>query len=206
MKRQSKSSASSDQSTEQQDPQLKVTSSKAFGQQKDQHQFEQSNEKEKNKEKSQIKAMQDEIIALKDALLRSRADMINVQRRSTEQIRSARQYGITELLEQLIPVIDSFEQSIAECVGKDKRVVAIRKGNELVLGMLLDIIGRFGVKPINPLGEVFNPAQHEAVGKRGDSKVKPHTVLEVFRKGYLLHDRVIRAAMVVVADAQDAKV
>ncbi len=195
--------------SEQQDLHNQAASSKAFQSQKasqvssEDVQLSIKGMQEAHEEELQV--LNEQIVSLADESQRAQANIVNMRRRTAEEVKNARKYGTNDLLVQLIPIVDSIEHSIYECIADehikdDKRMIAICKGNELVLGMMLDIFAKFGVKQVDPLGEVFDPMQHEAISKRKDKSVKPDTVVEVFRKGYCLHDRVVRSAMVVIAD------
>lgn len=145
------------------------------------------------------RALLADIQNLTDQVKRGQAELANAQRRSHEQMKQVRQYAINDLVERLIPVIDSIEHSIDECQGDDKATATLRKGNVLVLELLLDVLGRFGVRPINPIGERFDPMQHEAMSQRKEKGTKKGTIVEVFRKGYFLHNRIVRPAMVILS-------
>ena len=141
---------------------------------------------------------------LEDQLLRVRAEMQNQQRRSLQNIEKAHQYGQEKLLGALLPVIDALEQAITslqEAVGQNAVAASSCEGIELTYKLLLQTLEKNGVSVINPVGEIFDPNLHEAMTMQPSDEQVPNTVLQVVQKGYRLHDRLLRAAMVIVAQA-----
>lgn len=132
-------------------------------------------------------------------LLHLRAEMENLQRRTERDIANAHKYALDKFAEALLPVIDNLERSLEIKVEDNVLFNNFRAGIELTLNMFLSTIEKFGIKVVNPLGEVFNPHQHEAMSIQEDANAKPATVLKVLQKGYLLNNRLLRPAMVVVA-------
>jgi len=133
-------------------------------------------------------------------LLRARADMSNMQRRAERELENAHKFGIEKFVRELLPVKDSMELGLVATDTDELDPVKVREGMELTLKMLADAVGKFGVTVIDPLGETFNPEFHQAMTTQpGGEGVEANTVLTVFQKGYLLNDRLIRPAMVVVA-------
>lgn len=132
--------------------------------------------------------------------LRAQADLENVRRRTERDVSSAHKYGAEKLIAELLLVVDSLERGL-ELTGNttEGSVKTVRDGMEMTMNMLLKTLEKFGVKQLNPLGEMFNPEWHQAVSMLADPKAKPNTVLQVLQKGYLLHDRLLRPAIVVVA-------
>lgn len=131
--------------------------------------------------------------------LRARADIENVRRRAQSDIENAHKYSIEKFARELLAVVDSLEHGLAIPVPEDAK--ALHEGMELTLKLLLDTLDKYGVKSINPVGETFNPASHEALSMQVSNEVEPNKILFVAQKGFLLHDRVIRPARVIVAKA-----
>jgi len=136
-------------------------------------------------------------------LLRAQAELDNFQRRSRRELENAHKFALEKIVRELLPVIDSLELGLAAAAQDQDAADAsrLREGMELTLKMLLSATEKFGVKVVDPVGEVFNPELHQAMTTQSSAEVAPNTVLSVYQKGYLLNDRLIRPAMVVVAAA-----
>lgn len=133
-------------------------------------------------------------------LLRVRAEMANLQRRSERELENAHKYGLERFAAELLPVIDGLEMGLA-AAGGQVDPVKLREGMELTLKLLTDATGKFGLRVVDPAGEKFNPELHQAMSVQSVPGAEPNTVLTVYQKGYLLNDRLIRPAMVVVSAA-----
>lgn len=137
-------------------------------------------------------------------LLRARADLANVQRRAERDIENAYKYGLEKFVAELLPVIDSLELGLdAASDAPDK----LREGTELTLKMLTSATAKFGVQVVDPRpGEKFDPALHQAMSVRpAEPGMEPNQVIAVYQKGYVLNDRLVRPAMVVVSGAAGKK-
>lgn len=134
-----------------------------------------------------------------DQLLRARAEMENLRRRTERELESAHKYALDRVAQELLPVIDSLELGMSAAQAEGASVEKLREGTELTLKMLLSALEKFGIQPVNPEGERFNPEFHQAMTTQPADNVEPNTVLNVFQKGYLLNDRLIRPALVVVS-------
>lgn len=135
-------------------------------------------------------------------LLRARAEMSNLQRRAERELENAHKYGLEKFATELLPVIDGLEMGLSAAADADRvDPVKLREGMELTLKILAASLEKFGVRALNPAGERFNPAQHQAMAVQPAPGAEPNTVLAVYQKGYLLNDRLIRPAMVVVSAA-----
>ena len=133
-------------------------------------------------------------------LLRAQAELTNMQRRAEKELENAHKYGLEKFVKELLPVKDSLEMGLVAVEGETPDPIKVREGVEMTLKMLADVVGKFGVSEIDPLGQPFNPEFHQAMTTQpGGEGVEPNTVLTVFQKGYLLNERLIRPAMVVVA-------
>jgi molecular chaperone GrpE len=130
-----------------------------------------------------------------DAYLRARADCDNMRKRSQTEIANAHKYAVENFVTELVPVKDSLEAALA---SETATVEALRSGVELTLRQLKAVFDKFSVKEVSPSGEKFDPHRHQAISMV-DSSAEPNTVVQVLQKGYLLHDRVIRPALVTVA-------
>lgn len=136
------------------------------------------------------------VAELMDRLIRLQADFENYRRRMQREKEEIAQYGTQRLLINLLPVIDNLERALATPSNPgDER---LRQGVELTLRSFLEILAKEGVTPIEAVGKPFDPHLHEAVMTHDDPEKEDGIVLEEFRKGYMLGDRVIRASMVKV--------
>ncbi len=133
-------------------------------------------------------------------LLMARADLANAQRRAERDLANAHKFGVEKLVQELIPVKDSMEMGLA-AVDDGGEQDKVREGMELTLQMFGGVLEKFGIKEINPQGEMFNPDFHQAMSMQESAEFEPNTVITVFQKGYILNERLIRPAMVVVSKA-----
>lgn len=133
-------------------------------------------------------------------LLRTRAELSNLQRRAERDVSNAHKYALERFASELLPVIDSLELGLnAASDGGTPDSEKLREGMELTLKLLLTATAKFGITPVDPRGEKFNPERHQAMSMQPAEGVEPNTVLTVYQKGWLLNERLIRPAMVVVA-------
>lgn len=148
--------------------------------------------------------LQAEVRELKEKLLMAHADMQNVRRRSERDVENAHKYALEKFVAELLPVVDNLERATAAIDSGSEAFAAVTEGIELTLKNLLDVLARFNVEQLNPKGEAFNPDHHEAMAMVPQPDAKPNTIIEVYQKGYLLNGRLVRPAMVVVAQAAPA--
>jgi len=132
---------------------------------------------------------------LKDRYLRTLADFENFRKRSEREKSDFRRYALAETLRQLLPVLDNFDRALDHAEGGDD----FHKGVLLIYKQLFDTLEKNGLKPIDEAGGRFDPNIHEAVIREEDPSVPNQTVTAVLQKGYFLHDRLLRPAMVKVA-------
>ena len=137
----------------------------------------------------------------RDAWLRAMADAENIRKRAQLDIASAYKFGAERLVEMMLPVIDSLEAALAIQAGS---VQALRDGVELTLKQLKSVLEKASVSEINPAaGEKFDPNRHHAIAAV-QAEADPNTVVNVMQKGYALHERVVRPALVSVAKARES--
>jgi molecular chaperone GrpE len=142
--------------------------------------------------------LEGEVARLKDTVLRSNADQQNQQRRHQREREELRKYATSGLLEDLLPALDSLALGLESASTQaDGRAVA--EGFRMAVGQLRGILSGQGLVEVNPTGQPFDPARHEAVGSEASASVAEGTVLRVARAGWLLHDRVLRPAAVFVS-------
>ena len=142
-----------------------------------------------------------ELESAKDNYLRAQAEIMNVQRRAATDLEKARKYSIEQFATELLDVKESLEQACGVEVSNetDASIQAMRDGIELTLKQLTNVFERFSLEELNPQpGEVFDPQMHQAMTTQPSDEFDTNQIAVVFRKGYRLHDRLIRPAMVVV--------
>lgn len=134
-----------------------------------------------------------------DSVLRAKADIENMRRRTEQEVDKARKYALNKFAEELLPVIDNLERAIVAADAEHEAVKPLFEGVELTHKTFVDTLGKFGLKEINPEGEAFNPEFHQAMSIQESPDHASNTVMFVMQKGYELNGRVIRPAMVMVA-------
>jgi len=139
-----------------------------------------------------------------DQCLRLQAELDNLRKRAERDVASAHKFALERFAAELLPVRDSLEMGLAafETEGADPE--KLREGVELTLQMLTSAMGKFEIREINPRDERFNPEFHQAMSLQERDDVEPNTVVTVVQKGYLLNERLLRPAMVIVSKAPDA--
>lgn len=131
-------------------------------------------------------------------VLRAEADQDNTRKRAARDVESAHKYALEKFVSDLLPVVDSLEMGLVAAI-ENAEAEKIREGMELTLKMLLDVLKKYGVEQLDPLGEPFDPQLHQAMSTQPTSEVPPNTVTAVMQKGYTLNERLVRPAMVMVA-------
>jgi len=130
--------------------------------------------------------------------LRAKADMDNLRRRNTKDVESAHKYGIEKFVTELLPVLDSMELGLA---AEEASAESLREGMILTMNMLKKMMEKLGIEEIDPLNEKFDAARHQAMTMQPNADVEPNTVIAVMQKGYVLNERLMRPAMVMVSKA-----
>src|SRR5580704_17194048 len=148
---------------------------------------------------SLLKEAEDEAARLKDAWLRSKAETDNIRKQAQNDLAKAHKYAIERFAQELLTVRDALELSLAT---PNATTEALKDGVELTLKNLQAAFDREKIVEINPVGEKYDPHRHQAMTLL-ESGEPPGTVVQVFQKGYLLNDRVLRPALVAVAKARE---
>jgi molecular chaperone GrpE len=153
--------------------------------------------------KAIIGALQDDLETLKSENLRLVADMQNLRRRTDKEREDTAKYAISKFAQDIVGVVDNFERAAsavpAEAAEKDQVLKSFLDGVILAEREFLSVLERHGVKRIAAQGQPFNPHHHQAVMEREDGSVPAGTVLQVFQAGFMIEERCLRPAMVVVA-------
>lgn len=148
--------------------------------------------------------LQTELAESNDRLLRLQADFENFRKRANREHQEAMQFGAQNLVKDLLSVVDNLERAIDHARRSEAGdLQGVLQGVELVQRELLGVLEKHHVKPVDALGQPFNPAFHEAMAQVTDDAAEPNTVVEVLQKGYQLRDRLLRPAKVVVTRAAD---
>ena len=137
--------------------------------------------------------------------LRLQADLDNLQKRAERELANAHKFALDRFSQELLPVRDSLEMGLSAFTEHDVNADKLREGVDLTLQMLTGAMEKFGISEINPQDEPFNPDHHQAMSMQEREDVAPNTVVTVVQKGYLLHGRLIRPAMVIVSSAVQAQ-
>ena len=135
-----------------------------------------------------------------DDLLRVKAEMQNLRRRTEQDVEKAHKYGIEKFSTELLGVIDNLERALlAAKEHEDESSKAIHDGVSLTLKSFNDCFAKFSIDAVDPIGEPFDPQLHQAIATQESPDSEPNSVIEVVQKGYTLNGRVIRPAMVMVS-------
>lgn len=138
-----------------------------------------------------------------DKYLRERADLENYRKRVQKEKEELLKYGNESLLLEVLPVLDSMEQALAHAAEDNKS--AVIEGVRMTMNMLASVLKKFGANPVEVgRGSAFDPALHQAMSQVETADVPPNSVVDVFQKGYMLNERLLRPAMVSVATAPKA--
>jgi molecular chaperone GrpE len=151
--------------------------------------------------RQQLQAKAEEARENYDLFLRERAELENFKRRMLREKGEALRFASEPLIRDLLPVVDNLERAIEHAGGNGQSVV---EGVRLVLKSLLDILERHGVKRIDAVGERFDPTRHEAMAQIESKEHEPNRVVDQHHSGYLLHDRLLRPALVTVSGRKSA--
>ncbi len=145
---------------------------------------------------AQLGEAEQTIAALKDSMLRERAEIENQRRRLQRELEQTRRFANESLLRELLTVCDNLEHGLA---AETDNATALREGMQLTLKSLLKVVTDHGLTVIDPVGQPFDPDRHQAMSMVASDSQPPNTVVSVMQKGYLLNDRLLRPALVMVA-------
>ena len=132
-----------------------------------------------------------------DSMLRATAEMENIKKRTQKEIENIYKFSNESIIQELIPIYESLDLSVnfkKESISSEK----LEEGNKILLSMLSKLFEKNNVKEINPLNDEFNPEYHQAISTKEDKSLKNNLIIEVVQKGYLLNERVIKPALVIV--------
>ena len=175
---------------------------------------EQHRSEEKNEAKAadplreleeKVVSAQEEAKANYDRFLRVSAEFENYKKRTAREMEDFRKYANESLLKEMLPVVDNLELSIDSANSQAKDKGAIVEGLDLTLKEIRKVFEKFGVMPIEALEKPFDPAFHQAILQEESGDHPENTVIREFQKGYMLKDRLLRPAMVVVSKAKESQ-
>lgn len=139
-----------------------------------------------------------ELLAMRDALLRARAEMDNLRKRSERELDKARRFINEALMKDLVPVLDTLDQALE---NTPEEAEAQRQGLVLIKKQLVSSLERHGLAVVDPQGQPFDPDWHEAMSMQPSAEHEPDTVMMVLQRGYTLNGRLLRPARVILAQA-----
>lgn len=150
---------------------------------------------------TEIEALRAQVTETQDKFLRARADIENTRRRAEIDVANAHKYAIERFAAEMVTVKDSLELARNVDINQESQtaVQKMHEGLDLTLKLMDDIFRKFGLTTLDPKGEKFDPGRHHAISVIDSSEVPPNHVANVMQKGYLLQERVLRPALVVVA-------
>ena len=150
---------------------------------------------------AKLTAAQAEAIENHDRMLRMAAELDNYKKRAARDLDDIKKYATENLIRQLLTVVDNLERAIASAASENESDQRLVDGVALTLAEIMKILEKHYVSPIQALGEPFDPAFHQAMCQEEHTDQPPNTVVQEFQKGYLIHERLLRPAMVVVSKA-----
>jgi molecular chaperone GrpE len=146
----------------------------------------------------QLTAAREEAAEYRDRALRAQAEFENYRKRMNREQMDLVSRAAERVVSEMLPALDNLERALAH-VREGGDAAQLLKGVEMTSGQIHDVLAKEGVEVIDPVGQPFDPVQHQAVGQRDDTSVPDHTVVEVYLRGYRMGGRVVRPASVVVA-------
>ena len=134
-----------------------------------------------------------------DQMMRLRAEIENNLKRAERDLENAHKYALKNFVEDLLPIVDSMEMGQAAAAADNATLESIREGSEMTMSMFVQVMQKNGLETVDPMGEKFDPEKHQAISMQEIEGAESNSVVEVMQKGFVLNDRLIRPAMVVVA-------
>jgi molecular chaperone GrpE len=134
-----------------------------------------------------------------EQILRLKAEIENNRKRSIRDIEHAHKYALRNFSESLLPIVDSMEMAQKAAEAENASLESIIEGTELTMSMFVQVLEKYGLQELDPIGEKFDPEQHQAISMVEDKSAESNTVVSVMQKGFMLNERLVRPAMVVVS-------
>ncbi len=148
-----------------------------------------------------VAAAQSTVADQKDSVIRAKAEVDNIRRRSAQDVEKARKFALEKFAGEMLVTVDNLERALQSIDKADESKKGVIEGIELTLQGLTSSLEKFGVKAVDPQDQPFNPELHQAMSMQEVEGVAPNTVIAVMQKGYELNGRLIRPAMVMVSKA-----
>ncbi|MCZ6883478.1 MAG: nucleotide exchange factor GrpE [Gammaproteobacteria bacterium] len=134
-----------------------------------------------------------------DQIMRLKAEIENNQKRAARDIENAHKFVLRNFAESLLPIVDSMEMGQQVAKAENANLETIVEGAQMTMDMFIQVLEKHGLQQLDPVGEKFDPEQHQAISMIEAEDAESNTVVSVMQKGFLLNDRLVRPAMVVVA-------
>lgn len=151
--------------------------------------------------RAELDAAREQMVAHREQVLRAAAELDNIRKRAARDVEQAHRYALEKFVQELLPAVDGLEMAVA--TGAKADAASLAAGQEATLKLLQKALERFAVVTLDPQGEPFDPARHEAMAMQESATAEPHSVLQVVQRGYELNGRLLRPARVIVARGPD---
>jgi molecular chaperone GrpE len=147
--------------------------------------------------RGELDAAREQLVQQREQVLRAAAELDNIRKRATRDVEQAHRYALEKFVQEVLPAVDGLEMAVATSAKAD--VASLASGQQATLKLLQKALERFAVVTLDPQGEPFDPARHEAMAMQESPTAEPHSVLQVVQRGYELNGRLLRPARVIVA-------
>jgi molecular chaperone GrpE len=134
-----------------------------------------------------------------EQMMRLRAEIENNRKRAERDLENAHKYALKNFVESLLPIVDSMEMGQLAASADNATLESIREGSEMTISMFIQVLQKNGLEAVDPLGEKFDPEKHQAISMLEVESAESGSVVEVMQKAFMLNERLVRPAMVVVA-------
>lgn len=158
-----------------------------------------SAENEEESVEQQLEKTQETVKDYWDQIMRLKAEMENNRKRAIRDVENAHKFALKNFTEALLPVIDSMEMGQQAAAAENATLESIVEGTDMTTTMFVQVLEKHGLMRLNPVGEKFNPEQHQAISMIEDENVESNHIISVMQKGFSLNERLVRPAMVIVA-------
>lgn len=155
---------------------------------------------------TRVRELSTQLADEKDKQLRLHAELQNVRARSERDVEKAHKFSIEKFAKEILPVSDNLERTLDAADPENEAVTALIEGVQMTQKAFVDAMAKFKLEVVDPMNEVFDPAFHQAMSMVENPALPANTVMHVMQKGYKLHDRLVRPAMVVVSKGGEAAV
>lgn len=156
-------------------------------------------ESEEESIEQQLEKTQETVKDYWDQIMRLKAEMENNRKRAIRDVENAHKFALKNFTEALLPVIDSMDMGQQAAAAENATLESIIEGTNMTTTMFVQVLEKFGLKRLNPVGEKFDPEQHQAISMVEDENVESNHIISVMQKGFSLNERLVRPAMVIVA-------